>query len=219
MQAFMITKYKWNKLFLLLFFFGGLVMSSDIDIKTRKIIAETMQQKLNVNEKDIKYIDVNKVDWPSSALGCAVKGHYYLPVITPGYRVKIEADGKFYTLHTSNSKAILCDLAKPLKTSNNKQPSLELTRKVSAIQLSRLSLLKQYSKESGAVKLLNVVKRDWQQIKQRCDSTDDFKKGSDGFYIELRYGEKKQGFYSDGNKVVNCELTDKKGPEGPNNTQ
>ena len=215
MEPFLIIKCNWNKLFLLLIFFGGQAMSSNLDEETRNLIARTMHQKLNIIEKDIQYIEVNKVEWPSSALGCAVKGHYYLPVITPGYRVEIEADGKFYTLHTSNSKAILCDLAKPLKTSNNKQPSLELTRKISAIQLSRVSLLKQYSKKSGAVKLLNVVEQNWQQIQQRCASTNDFKKDSVGYYIEFKYLDKKQSFYSDGVKAVSCNIKTKKGPEGP----
>jgi hypothetical protein len=33
----------------------------------------------------------------------------YAQVITPGYRIVLEADGKTYTYHTSQSHVVLCE--------------------------------------------------------------------------------------------------------------
>ncbi len=205
MNTVLITKVKWNKLFLLLIFFGGTVMSSNIDPKTKKLIAATMQQKMDIAEKDIKYIEVRNENWPSSALGCAVIGQYYLPMITPGYRVKIEVEGKIYLLHTSATKAIICDNKLHKNKTGTKPPSLELTTKIKAIQLSRQYLLRNKPEDSKAVKLLRVVEKNWLEVKTSCTEEELFNKTNHGYLVVFKHLGNNRTFYSDGIKVVACK--------------
>ncbi len=50
------------------------------------------------------------VDWSDASLGCPEPGQVYAQVITPGYRVLLEAAGKEYEVHTDQigRSAVIC---------------------------------------------------------------------------------------------------------------
>ena len=56
----------------------------------------------------IRVIQVEMREWPSSALGCEKPGMGYAQVITPGYRIVLEAGGRTLEYHTDRSRAVLC---------------------------------------------------------------------------------------------------------------
>jgi hypothetical protein len=50
------------------------------------------------------------VSWPDSSLGCPRPGELYLPVVTPGYRVVLEAAGTRYDYRLSATGVVrLCE--------------------------------------------------------------------------------------------------------------
>jgi hypothetical protein len=55
------------------------------------------------------------VDWPDGSLGCPQPGMVYPQVITPGYQVVFEVDGKEYDIRaTTSGGVILCESGRPL---------------------------------------------------------------------------------------------------------
>lgn len=55
------------------------------------------------------------VEWPDSALGCPAPGQGYLQMITPGFRVVLEAAGRPYAYHTDRGdQLLLCEDGRPL---------------------------------------------------------------------------------------------------------
>jgi hypothetical protein len=63
---------------------------------------------------EVRVVTVEPVTWPDSSLGCPQPGQSYLQVITPGYRVVLEAGEERATYHTSDGNAgqivvIRCD--------------------------------------------------------------------------------------------------------------
>ncbi|MCL5264920.1 MAG: hypothetical protein M1343_06980 [Chloroflexi bacterium] len=53
---------------------------------------------------------VEKKDWPDTSLACPQGGMTYLQVITPGYRLLLEALGKTYEYHTDLAgRVALCE--------------------------------------------------------------------------------------------------------------
>lgn len=48
------------------------------------------------------------VEWSDTALGCPKPGIVYAQVITPGYRIVLEANGTEYDYHTDNARVELC---------------------------------------------------------------------------------------------------------------
>ncbi len=48
---------------------------------------------------EIRVVEARAVTWPDSSLGCPEPGRMYLQVLTPGYRVILEAGGQRYAYH------------------------------------------------------------------------------------------------------------------------
>ncbi len=69
-----------------------------------------LAQRLGVNEKEILVTSIEAVDWSDSSLGCPQPGMMYMQVITPGFRVMLQAQGQAYEYHTDQGRnAVLCD--------------------------------------------------------------------------------------------------------------
>jgi hypothetical protein len=61
-------------------------------------------------EADITIVAIESNEWRDSSLGCPKPGLNYLQVITPGYLVMLEAQGKRYTYHSdTNQRVVRCD--------------------------------------------------------------------------------------------------------------
>ena len=52
--------------------------------------------RAGVDPVDVSVISAESHDWPSGALGCPVLGFLYTDMITPGYRIVVEAGGTTY---------------------------------------------------------------------------------------------------------------------------
>ena len=60
------------------------------------------------------------VQWPDTSLGCAEEGMMYAQVITPGYRVLIQAEARLYTVHVGGGRAVIC--REPIDRSTGRFP-------------------------------------------------------------------------------------------------
>ncbi len=58
-----------------------------------------LAQRLGVDTRRITVLGVEAVQWPDASLGLPEPGKVYAQVITPGYRIQLEVDGKVYELH------------------------------------------------------------------------------------------------------------------------
>lgn len=68
--------------------------------------------RANVPDAQINTVSVVDATWADSSLGCPQPGFMYSQVVTPGYRVVLEAGGKSYEYHTDRGQRyVLC--AKP----------------------------------------------------------------------------------------------------------
>jgi len=88
---------------------------------TEKTKADLVKQ-FGVDTNQIRVIEARAVAWPDASLGCPQPEMAYAQVITPGYWVLLEADGKQYPYHTDqNGQIILC-----LGNSSNPESDLPL---------------------------------------------------------------------------------------------
>lgn len=55
---------------------------------------------LGVEQEEIELAEVAEVEWPDASLGCPESGMMYAQVITPGYRVVVQAAGETFEYHT-----------------------------------------------------------------------------------------------------------------------
>ncbi|GAB4212273.1 MAG: hypothetical protein OHK0022_47890 [Roseiflexaceae bacterium] len=79
----------------------------------RPLVALARQQlagKEAVQDSEINVVSVEEVEWRDSSLGCPEPDTMYMQVITPGYRITLEAKGKRYTYHSNmGEQVILCE--------------------------------------------------------------------------------------------------------------
>lgn len=62
--------------------------------------------RLGVAEAEIRVVAVEAVDWPDTSLGYPQPGYAYAQVITPGFRILLEAKGQIYEYHSDYTHVI-----------------------------------------------------------------------------------------------------------------
>jgi hypothetical protein len=74
-----------------------------------QLAKEDLAGKLGVSASEISVVSIEEVDWPDASLGCPQPGMAYAQVITPGFRVVLEAKGCSHKYHTDeDSCVVLC---------------------------------------------------------------------------------------------------------------
>jgi hypothetical protein len=66
-----------------------------------------LAQRLQIDADTIKLVSVEQVDWPDACMGIQTPGVMCAQVITPGYKVVLEANGKQYEYHTNESGSVV----------------------------------------------------------------------------------------------------------------
>ncbi len=75
-----------------------------------RLAREDLARKLGLASEAIQLVSVETVEWRDTSLGCPQPGMMYAQVITPGYRVLLEAEGKRYDYHTDTGQfVVLCE--------------------------------------------------------------------------------------------------------------
>lgn len=76
---------------------------------------EDLTQRAVISMSQIQVVEATEVEWPNSSLGCPQPGMSYLEVITPGYRIALEANGTQYEYHSNKSTLIVfCENPNPI---------------------------------------------------------------------------------------------------------
>jgi hypothetical protein len=66
-------------------------------------VQNDLSGRLNVSRAQIRVLTTQKVEWSDSSLGCPEPDMSYLMVITPGYRIVLEAQGQEHYYHSNES--------------------------------------------------------------------------------------------------------------------
>lgn len=83
--------------------FGPLLESGGEEFSAVQAARQALAQELSVNPYTILLDSVESVEWSDSCLGVQQAGVMCAQVITPGYRVVLQAEGETYTYHTDES--------------------------------------------------------------------------------------------------------------------
>lgn len=70
---------------------------------------QDLAERLEIDVADVEVVEAEEMQWPDTSLGCPASDGAYLQVLTPGYRITLEAEGETYDYHTDTSQnVILC---------------------------------------------------------------------------------------------------------------
>lgn len=71
---------------------------------------EDLAGRLSVDMDQISLVEAKSIFWRDASLGCPQPGMVYAQVITPGFRITLEAKGQIYDYHTDTSRYVfLCE--------------------------------------------------------------------------------------------------------------
>jgi hypothetical protein len=75
----------------------------------KEIIADLVK-RTGADRGDIQVVRGEAVVWNDGSLGCPKPGEFYIQIITPGFRVVLQAKDQLFDYHTdTNSQFILCN--------------------------------------------------------------------------------------------------------------
>ena len=90
------------------------------------LFIDDLMQRALVRRNAIKVQEAVQQQWPDGSLGCAVPGMNYMQVVTPGYRVRLAANGQSYSYHSDlKGRFVFCDggmAVAPAKRTSGDQP-------------------------------------------------------------------------------------------------
>ncbi len=70
---------------------------------------KNLAEQTGLPPEQINRVSVEAVEWSDTSLGCPQEGYMYAQVITPGYKIILEAEGVQYEYHTDEgTHVVLC---------------------------------------------------------------------------------------------------------------
>ncbi len=67
-----------------------------------------LAKKLDMSANDIQVISITQKNWNDTSLGCPKRNQMYSQVITPGYIIVLQSQGKNYTYNVGLEKVVSC---------------------------------------------------------------------------------------------------------------
>ena len=81
-------------------------MSSSTENDLVRQASADLATRLAVPPDQIQVVSVDEVEWRDSSLGVPQPGQMYAQVITPGYRIILQAQGKRYRYHSDQQRVV-----------------------------------------------------------------------------------------------------------------
>jgi hypothetical protein len=70
---------------------------------------QNLAERLKISSNEISILNVVPLDWSDASLGCPMPGQAYAQVVTPGFQIILQANGKQYEYHTDiTNQVVLC---------------------------------------------------------------------------------------------------------------
>ncbi len=79
------------------------------DLPPRAVLeaVDRLSQELGVTVEEIEIVEFEQVEWPDACLGVPQEGQACAQVITPGFRVVLEANGQQYEFRSDQEGVII----------------------------------------------------------------------------------------------------------------
>ncbi len=129
--------------------------------------AEAARQ-LRAQTSEFTVVTLEATQWSDSSLGCRKPGSMYTQVVTSGYTVVLEREGRRHEVHVAGSRAVMCDPATHI-TGTVRQPmsARGLDRMT---QLARQDLANRLRMDVQNIRVANVEPRRWTDDDMNCSS-------------------------------------------------
>jgi hypothetical protein len=147
---------------------------------------------------------VEAVEWPDSSLGCPQPGMMYLTVVTPGYRIKLEAGGEIYEYHADSEQAIYCEAPQP---SPQGEAQGATATEEHVVSMATADLAQQLNIPADQVEMVRVEPVQWPDTSLGCPQPGMLYAQviMPGYLIVLSAEGQEYEYHADYGQVIRCE--------------
>jgi hypothetical protein len=175
--------------------------------EAEKLAIEALAHRLGVGVDLVELRRTTAVDWPDSSLGCPQEGESYLSVLTPGYLVRLQADGQVYSVHAGGGRAVVCGTGlRPVGgavvgESVVAEPAIELPESKALrdpVIQARADLAQRSGVSPDAIDLLEIKEVVWPDASLGCPRPGKLypQVAKEGFLIRLRLEKRVYRYHS-----------------------
>jgi hypothetical protein len=169
---------------------------------------ENLIERLGLTANEVAVTAIEPVEWRDTSLGCPQPGMMYAQVITPGYRIVIEAAGQEYTYPTDRGqKVIRCDVDSELSKEGNVNNTPTVPAPIDQglqqmVALAVEDLAGRLDIGTEHIDLLEVSEVTWSDASLGCPHPEMRYKQvpMDGLLIRLSAGEQVYAYHSGGSR-------------------
>jgi hypothetical protein len=72
-----------------------------------ELARQDLANELEIDAAEVTVMTVSPIEWPDSSLGCPQPDASYLQVLTPGFKIELQALGQLYTYHTDQQSVLV----------------------------------------------------------------------------------------------------------------
>jgi len=163
----------------------------------RRLVAEV----LGIDADEVEIVSVAAREFSDSSLGCPQPGMSYLQVITPGYRVLLEADGRRFDVRTSGGQGRICRRRKPGDAET--RPRGDTAAVSELAESARRQLAAQLDTQSSAVALLGIRDRRPGELLPGCDTECTTEKDC-GYVVQLGFEQRRYTYLAKDDRFTAC---------------
>jgi len=160
--------------------------------------------QLDIDKSDINVSTAQATEWPDSSLGCPEKEMQYLPVITPGYLVKLKVDKHIYSVHVGGGRAVVCNRT-PMPAKPARDQRADHVLKLS--QMAQDDLAARLGIPTHRIRLNTMERKTWPDSSLGCAEPGKVyaQMETAGFRIVLEQDGEMFDYHTDKKRVVLCE--------------
>ena len=169
--------------------------------------AEAARQ-LKVPASEFTVVTIEPTQWSDSSLGCGKPGTRSAQVMTKGYTVVLERQGRRHQVNVAGSHAVMCDSATHITGTTRLPTSARGLDRVA--MLARQDLAHRLRLDPAQVGVANVEPRRWTDDDMNCSSGGgapaavESAQGTAGYRLELTASGRMYSYHTDLRSVRAC---------------
>ena len=174
------------------------------DADLADLAIDTLAAELGAPRDTIRVDTIRSIDWPDSSIGCPQPGAAYLQVITPGHKITLRVNGKFYFVHEAKGRAFVCK-ARQKEAVGGVTRQRELVWGPQAIE-ARKDLAARLGVDEMQVRLAAAQGKTWPDASLDCPEAGVTyePREVEGYVLRLRHGQRDYTYHTDLERVMPC---------------
>lgn len=170
--------------------------------KAAELARRELARKLSVMPSDLAIVRIEHARWNDSSLGCPRRGSSYLQVISQGYSVILEREGKFHEVHVSGPTVVVCDSA--ARADGPRMPTRAKGLQEASAR-ARSDLAQRLRLDPKDVRVVRIEPQQWVDASLDCAPPTEAEPGpASGYKLHLRAADRTYIYHTDLERVFPC---------------